>query len=262
MDSCGAVRLCALLLLAVGCQHQAGTMPSPGPLSPNVAPPQAIDPSQIKKVSAKPKDLPPQVLVSSADFKAGEAATAEDAPERQQQIRELARQDYEKAIKLNPKYVPAYQGLARLYVAMHESEQAIETYQKALQIESKNAALWYELAMYHNTQKTWDAALDCLSRALKVDPSNRNYINATGVVLAEAGRYEESLTYFVRTSGEAKGCYRLALTLDRLQQPGLSRYYLETALHKDPNLATTMNLNVNPPVQQTAYTPEGIQATK
>lgn len=253
MDCRGALSLCGLLLLAAGCQHQATNVPSPGTLSPSVAPPQTIDPTLIKKVSGKPKDLPPPVLTSSADFMAGEATSPKKTPAEAQQIRDQAQQVYEKAIQLNPKYIPAYQGLARLFNAMNERERAVETYQKALHIDGKNAVLWYELAMYHNAQKDWNEALDCLKRATKIDPNNRTYINATGVVLAEAGRYDESINCFARSSNEAMGCYRLSQTLDRLQQPGLSRYYLETALHKDPKLASTMNLTPYPPVQQTSY---------
>lgn len=251
MERRGAKKLWMLLWLAAGCQSQPTTVPHPAPLSASVGPAQTIDPTLIKKATGKPKDLPPQVLTSSADFRVGEAANPKKTPEEAQLIREQARLDYEKAIKLNPKYVPAYQGLARLYNAMNERERVVETYQRALQIDGKNAVLWYELAMYYNGRKNWNSALDCVNRALKFDPRNRNYLNAQAIVLAEAGRYDESLNSFVRSNGDAMGSYRLAQTLDRLQQPGLSRYYLETALRKDPSLAATMN--VNPPVEQTAY---------
>jgi tetratricopeptide (TPR) repeat protein len=251
MDSRGALSLWMLLLVAAGCQHQASSVPSPGPHAPNVAPPQVIDPAQIKQASAKPKDLPPQVLVASADYKTGEALNPEASPQQQQQLWEVAHQEYEKALKINSKFIPAYQGLARLYKTMGERQQAVETYQKALRIEPKNATLWYELAMCHNAQKDWNAALNCLQSAAKFDPNNRNYQNAIGVVLAEAGRYDESLSYFTRTNGEGMGCYRLAQTLDRLQQPGLSRMYMEAALRKDPGLAEKLN----PSVQQAGYQP-------
>ncbi len=58
-----------------------------------------------------------------------------------------------------------------------------------------------------------------------------------GRLLAQVGRYPESLDCFVRSSGDALGHYRLARTLQHLQQPELSRQYLELALQKNPNLA-------------------------
>lgn len=263
MDGRGTLRLGVFLLIVVaGCQHQAMTVPNSGPLSPSDRPPPVPDRSQVKKAPAKPKDLPPSVLVSFGDFKSGEALGADILPDRQQQIRELARKDYEAAIKLDAKYVPAYLGLARLHSSMHDYGRAVDAYQKALQIDAKNAVLWYELGMCHNYQKNWQPALDCLSRAAQFDPGNRSYVNAMGIVLAQAGRLDDSLNCFVRSSNESLGYYRLALTLQRLQQPELSQRYLAVALQKDPSLAATLAMRnggndpskpANPPLQQTTF---------
>lgn len=262
MDGRGALTWSAVLLLAAaGCQHQVMTLTNPGPLSATdkVAP---IDPSKIKPASDKPKELPPQVWVSSGDFKASEAFDPNIAPDRQQHIRELARSDYEQALKRDPKYIPAYQGLARLFKSMHDTPLAIETYRKALQITPNNAPLWYEMGMCYHSTKDWGPALECLSRASHIDPRNHTFANAKAVVLAETGRYQESLGCFIHSNGEALGHYRLAQTLQRLQQPELSQRYLETALQIDPSLAATVavhrggNNPGNPaaaPIQQTAY---------
>jgi tetratricopeptide (TPR) repeat protein len=61
--------------------------------------------------------------------------------------------------------------------------------------------------MCHNFQKNFGPALDCLNQAAQIDPGNRLFVNAKGVVLAESGRYDESLDCFSRCSGEALGCY-------------------------------------------------------
>jgi hypothetical protein len=212
----------------------------------------------IRKAStAPPKELPAPVLVSWGDFKAGEALAPDLSPARRQEIRDAARQDYEQALKADPKNVPAYQGLARLYAAMHNYDRAIETYQVALKIAPSSAPLWYELGMSHNYQKNWGPALDCLGKAAQLDSTNRYYSNALGIVLAEAGRYNESLNCFVRANGQAVGNMRLAQTLQRLQQPELSRQYMEVALQKDPNLATMQRTDgeaaQSPTLQRTAY---------
>ena len=138
MDGRGALKLSLFLLMAGGCQHQVMTVPNPGDLS-SANKPSLLDASQIKPASAKAKALPPQVWVSCGDFKAGEASAADVPPDRQQHIRDLARADYEQALKIDPKYVPAYQGLARLYMAMHDTPLAIDTYQKALKIAPRDA---------------------------------------------------------------------------------------------------------------------------
>jgi predicted Zn-dependent protease len=259
MDCRGSLGLAVCLLSgAVGCQHQVTTLsPTGGPTLKQEAPP---DPSRIKKASSLPaKEPPPAVLVSWGDFKAGEACAPEIPPERQQQIRDAARQDYERALKTDPKNVPAYQGLARLDTALRNHARAIETYQIALKIAPNNGALWYEMGMSHNYLRNWEPALECLSRAAQLDPANRYYNNTLGIVLAQTGHYQDSLNCFVRASGEAMGYLRLGQTLQRLQQPELSRQYMEVAFQKDPSLATTMAMRLeekgtpNSPIQRTSY---------
>jgi Tfp pilus assembly protein PilF len=257
MDRRGCLGLALCLLSgSVGCQHQVTTLSPSGQSTSSLPAASSIDPAKIKKVELPKKDPPPQALVSSGDFKAGEAFAADVPPQVQQVLREEARQDYERALKIDPKFLPAYQGIARLYSAAQEHARAVETYQKALRIAPQNAALWFELGMVHHYQRNWGPALDCLSRATQLDPSNRSYLNTMGVVLVESGRPEASLTCFVRANGEAMGCYRLAQTLQRLQQPDLSRRYLELALQKDPNLATTLTMQgagSAAPLQRTSY---------
>lgn len=262
MDRRGALRLgVCLLIVATGCQQQSWTVPNSGPNTLSGSPPPPA-PGQVKKVPSKPKDLPPLVLVSAGDWKCLEAFAPGTDPDRQQQICELARADYDKALKKDAKCIPAYHGLARLYSGLHEWPLAVETYKKALKLAPKDASLWYELGVCHNYQKQWAPALECLNRATHLDPGNRSYVNTLGVVLAASGRYDESLNCFVRSNGEALGYYRLAQTLDHLQQTELSRRYLEAAVQKDPSLApqmvkrTTsedMAIQTPPAVQQTAY---------
>lgn len=250
-----------LLSGAVGCQHQVATLPEPSRLStPTPAAEPPPDPSQIKKASSLPrKDPPVLALVKLGDFKAGEAFTQGISPERQQAMRDEARQEYQRALSIDPKCLPAYQGLARLYTAMQDHSRAVETYQKALQVAPTNTALWYELGMNHNYEKEWDRALECLGRATQLEPDNRDYMNTLGVVLARVGRFQEGLECFVRTSGDAMGHYRMARTLQHLQQPELSRQYLDLALQKDPNLATAQAMRgeidgaPEPTIQRTAY---------
>jgi Tfp pilus assembly protein PilF len=262
MDGRAALTLGISLLIGMaGCQHQAFTVPNSSPNALGSTPPPVPAPNQVKKDS-KPKDLPPSVLVSYGDWKSLEAFALGMDPSRQQVLSDEARENYEKALQKDPKCVAAYHGLARLHSGLHNYPLAVETYQRVLRLAPKNAALWYDLGVCHNYQKNWAPALDCLSRATQLEPSNRNYANTQGIVLAAAGRYEDSLNCFIRSNGEALGYFRLSQTLQHLQQTDLSRRYLEVAVQKDPSLAPQMTkLNqedvaandMPPAVQQTAY---------
>lgn len=243
MDGRAAFRMSVCLLIAsAGCQHQVMNLPNPtSGSSPAVSP----GSFQAKKTPAKSKELPPAVLVSYASFQASEAFAAATEPDRRQTLCDAARTTYEKALSIDPKCVPAYQGLARLYTNSNELPLAVEAYQKALKIAPNNAAVWFEMGLCRNYQKDFSTALECLDKAARIDPGNRSYSDALGVILAEAGRYNDSLKCFSRSCGEAMGCYRLAQTLDHLNKPELSRHFMEVAVQKDPSLA--------PPIQQASY---------
>jgi len=61
------------------------------------------------------------------------------------------------------------------------------------------------------------------------------------------------------SGGEAMGYLRMAQTLQRLNQPELSRQYMQVAQQKDPSLATMTALRdeekgpSRPPIQRTSY---------
>jgi tetratricopeptide (TPR) repeat protein len=257
---CRATLGTALFLLTstLGCQHNVATL-DPSQSIPTAPVQLPVNPNTPVTKKVARKDPPPLVVVKLGDFKAGEAFAADIPPARQQQMREEARSEYVRALKIDSKYVPAYQGLARLYVAMQDHPRAVETYQKALKIAPKNASLWYELGMTHNYQKEWDPALRCLSQAASLEPENRDYVNTLGVVFARVGRYHESLDCFVRVGGEATGHYKLARTLQYLQQPELSRQHLDMALQMNPNLSSAQammgqtNDEANRAIQRTSY---------
>jgi hypothetical protein len=243
-----------------GCQHQA-TAPAngSGKFTP-VAAKDIPDPKLVQKESELPKrNASPEVFVKFGDFQAGEAAAPWLTPPQAEQKRETARKAYQRALAADAKFLPAYLGLARLYTAVQDHAHAVETYQRGLKAMPQNAPLWYELGMCHNAEKEWGPTLECLGQAVKLDPENRDYINTLGVALARAGRFQESLDCFGRVSSPAMAHYKLARTLQHLQQPELSRRHLELALQKDPGLASAqaMMTELNGPpastMQRTAY---------
>lgn len=255
----------ALGLGALGCQKQLVDLPGGSRSYLSMSTDKMPDPSQIRKAPTR-KDPPLAAVIEWANLNAGEAMSPDIAPARQAKLREDARQAYQRAMTLDPKCVEAYQGLARLYASMQDFPAASENYRKALELSPKNPTLWYEMGLSKNSEKDWDGALECMGKAAQLDPGNRDYLNTLAVLLTRVGRVTEALDCFVRGAGEAVGHYRLARTLQRLQQPELSRQYLEAALQKDPNLevAQTMwqelNNSASQPIQQTSYHESSVPA--
>jgi tetratricopeptide (TPR) repeat protein len=203
-----------------------------------------------KEVDLPPRDPKPLTCLKGGDLMLAGATAPGRGPGEKQQFFERARKAYQQAISLDPKFLPAYQALARLYVLMEDERRAVETYQKAIKLKSDDASLWYELGMCYKRQKDWEPALEHLTKAAELEPETSKYVNTLAVVLACAGRYQESLECFTRLGSQAKAHYKLAKTLERLNQPELSKQHLAVALEMDPRLADPPVVTSAEPVQK------------
>lgn len=163
------------------------------------------------------------------------------APQRDQ-LRAEAIRAYRKAIELDPTEVKAWQGLARVYEAQGDIDQAVDILQNAVAKNPTEACLWYDQGMLHARHKHWDASLKCLRTAVEKDPENRLYLKTLGFGLARTGRYDESLACLQKAMSAAEAHCNLGRMLAHLQQPEASRQHLRRALELDPKLALARQL--------------------
>jgi tetratricopeptide (TPR) repeat protein len=214
---------------ALGCTHVTG-LPVTEP----------VDPRRVHKVEEQ--DLPrrdpkPSTCVGCAEFRVQMATTDPHATAAdKQRLYDEARRAYQQAIRIDPNYLPAYEGLGKLYVLINDYPRAVETYHKALKKNEKEPRLWFELGMCYARQKQWEPAIKDLQTAWSLDPENRQYADTLGFCLARAGRYDESLACFRKAVGEAMAHYNLARMLHHMHQDGLSQQQLAQALRVDPDL--------------------------
>jgi hypothetical protein len=236
---------------AVGCSHNhtdpavpllPAVTQSVAPPSPVVVPPGAV----VKKECDLPKRTPkPATLVAAGDFFTGEAereAAVDPASAKIEAARDQARRMYQQALSLDHRYLPAYRGMAQLYLSMDDAAHAVESLRKALEFYPKDAGVWFDLGMVHARRKDWPAALEALNKAVEFDPENRQFINTLGYTLARAGRYQEALDCFVRVQGQAKAHYSLARMLVHMGQSEPARDQLRQALQADPTLASAQEM--------------------
>lgn len=189
------------------------------------------------------KPLPPRIPKASTcaafgDFRAKQAATEPNVPDTERErYRDQARRAYQQALQIDPSYLPAYTGLARLYTELRDYDRAVATFQKALKAHPKEASLWFDLGMVYSRQKKWDPALENLQAALKLDPENRQYVTTFGYCLARAGRFEESVTVLAGVVGRGEAHYRVARMAHHMNQDDLCKQHLQLALNEKPDLA-------------------------
>jgi tetratricopeptide (TPR) repeat protein len=248
------------LLGGAGCSHTADKTPQQ---MAGLPPPDAV----IKKEEPLPAKTPKAVsCVAAGDFYVGEAAQRDAEPVKQEQLRDQARKAYQQALALDPKHLPAYRGLANLYVMMGMPDKAVEVLGKAVKKFPKDASVWYDMGMVQGRRKDWPRALEALARATELDPDNRPYASTFGFTLARAGRYDEAVACFTKLYGEARAYYNVARMLEHLKQPELCRRYALRALELGPTLTAAAELLARldgpprpapgrpQPVQPAAYT--------
>jgi tetratricopeptide (TPR) repeat protein len=188
---------------------------------------------EVEVVKHPPKNASTCVAMGNqqadqAEMEPAGSAAAEGYSER-------ARLAYQQAIQIDPKHIPAYHALARLYLALGDVDQATRTYTEALKLCPKDSSLWFELGWKcYARARNFDRALDALHRACELEPNNRFYAEISGQCLAAAGRYDEAVRVLNKYMGEAKAHYDVARMAEHNHQDGIARQHLQAALNAEP----------------------------
>ena len=221
--------LVASLVLGSGC---VTTQTAQNPSSPVEAPPQGA----VIKEASGPKRLPlPGTVVALAVMKEREANATHD-PAKQIKMYDEARQYFQDALQIDPKYRDAIQGLARVYTRMDDFPHALGIYQKALDKNPKDHGLWFDMGMCYCRKRELPKAVPCFQKALELDPENHQYMTTLGLTLARQGQTEQSLALLTRSMGAALAHYNVARMMQHMGQTDACRQQLELALRLNPDL--------------------------
>jgi tetratricopeptide (TPR) repeat protein len=82
----------------------------------------------------------------------------------------LAKKNYQRAIKLDPKYSEAINNLGTIYYARKDYGRAIKYYKRALKEGPANASVYSNLGSAYFSRKDYKTATQCYQRALELDP--------------------------------------------------------------------------------------------
>jgi tetratricopeptide (TPR) repeat protein len=243
---------------AVGCNT------APKQLNPDGQVVQQAKPSQIAKAPPPPPSIPrtslkPETYVMMGALK-DQAADEVDRPEPERQAFRLqARESYEKAISVDPKFVKAYTAIAKSYSATDENDKAKAMFTKALVLAPNDAGVWYEYGAAQARAKDFPGAIQSLNRALDLAPDNKNVQKLIGFTLARGGRYEDALNALVKCMPEPEARYNLARMMQHNNQGDASQVQLRLAAQMEPAFepARTAVASMAPPadsgIRQASY---------
>ena len=166
-----------------------------------------------------------------------EAALANPPPANRDEMLDLARMRYLRALKQDHKHKGALLGLARMYAKLGDREKAGEAYKKYIEFYPKDGDVYHEIAMRQAQWKDWENAVRWCEVALKQDPENRAYRKTMGFCQARAGRWEEAFATLCQIMPEAQARHNLAGLLDHMNQTEACKAQLRLAVQADPDYA-------------------------
>jgi len=107
---------------------------------------------------------------------------------------------YEKAIRLQAKFVPAYIGYAQLFASRNQENRAAEILQQGLKQLPDSADLHYALGLSQIRRKAMKQALASLKKATDLASTNSHYAYVYAVALQADGQLEQALTLLRKTA--------------------------------------------------------------
>ena len=108
----------------------------------------------------------------------------------------LAQENYEKAIALNPDYSKAHYNLAGIFHELEEFDASIQSYKNALLIEPDYAEAYNNLGNVFRESSQLDEAVESYKRAIKINPEYVEAYYSLGASFQELGKLEETVECF------------------------------------------------------------------
>lgn len=116
----------------------------------------------------------------------------------------LARKQYEKAIKLSPKYSEAINNLGTVHYASKGYRKAITYYKRALVHAPNSASIYSNLGTAFFARKKYADAFTAYQKALELDPEVFEHRGSQGVLLQERSVEERAKFHFYLAKTYAK----------------------------------------------------------
>ena len=183
----------------MGSRVETPPPPQPSPIEDVAERPEK---KSLNPFAAAPKKEP-KLELEYVIFHERRAAGLGDHPE--QQFRELdeARKIYQEILNYDNKYLEAYRGLTRVYIAQRDFERAKANVQKAMELHPKSAQLHADLSVVFSKQNDFPGAIAKLNKAREMDPENQDFLKMLAVNLVCNGQIDQGVEMMARARGPA-----------------------------------------------------------
>lgn len=133
-----------------------------------------------------------------------QVALSDPPPPNKNEMLDMARGRYQRALRLDPTHKGALLGLARMYVGLDDRDRAAAAFDRYLTAYPTDAAARHEAGLACARFGDWAGAVEHCAAAARLDPDSRQYGTHLGFCLARAGRWEEAHRALARVMPEAQ----------------------------------------------------------
>jgi len=215
------------LLAANGCKSTTPTAPGAasnavngsGTRSDMIA---GSDPTSLNTKSPPPG---PDLYVSTARVYEGTQNT------------EAAKEQYDRALHIDPAYLPALLGYAHLLDTQKEFVEADKYYQKAVKKHPEVAAIYNDWGMSQQRRGKLEESAKLLTKATQLQPDKQLYRNNLAMVLVVMHKPEEAYKQLVAIEAPPVAHFNLAALLHRAGDDHLAAFHFAQASKEDPTWA-------------------------
>ena len=159
------------------------------------------------------------------------------------QLMELdpARKNYERAIRLDPKYSEAVNNLGTIFYARKSYRKAVSYYNRALKLKPNSASIYSNLGTAQFARKKYKQALEAYDIALSLDPEVFEHRGTQGVLLQERSVEERAKFhyYLAKTYAQAGMNDRALLYIRKALEEGFTE---RKKLMEDPEFVALRKL--------------------
>lgn len=108
---------------------------------------------------------------------------------------DLARESYQRATALDPRYVPVHYNLGTLLRQLGQGDEALAEFQKAVAIDPRHVLAWDSMGNLLRDRGRVVEAIACYRSALEADPQFDKAHNNLAICLAHEGRLDEAIQH-------------------------------------------------------------------